>query len=217
MDRNVAVVLSGCGFLDGAEITESVSTLIALSEEEAKVRVFAPNLKLKEVNHQSSEETGEERDLMLEASRISRGNIEDLDTLSEKDFDAIVFPGGYGVAKNLCDFASKGAKAKVLPKIESLLKEFHIASKPIGAFCIAPAMVSLVLGDEGVALTIGNDSETIKEITKTGADHIECRVDDYVTDRENKVISTPAYMCEAKTHEVFKGIKGAIRELMEMA
>lgn len=217
MDRHVAVVLSGCGFLDGAEITESVSTLIALSEEEAKVRVFAPNITLKEVNHASSEETGSERNLLEESARIARGKIEDLEALNEKDFDAIIFPGGYGVAKNLCDFAVKGAGGRALPKVENLLKEFHEASKPIGAFCIAPALVSLVLGDEGVALTIGNDKDTADQISKTGADHVECEVDDYVTDREHKVISTPAYMYDAAPHLVYKGIRGAIRELMEMA
>ena len=217
MDRNVAVVLSGCGYLDGAEITESVSTLIALGEEGAKVRIFAPSKSLKEVQHLSGEETGNEKNVLEESARIARGKIEDLENLDEKDFDAIILPGGFGVAKNLCDFANNGAKANVLPKLKESLLAFHQASKPIGAFCIAPALVALVLGKEGVALTIGDDKATATEIQKTGADHVECRVDDYVTDRENKVITSPAYMYEAEPHLVYKGIRSAIRELMEMA
>jgi enhancing lycopene biosynthesis protein 2 len=217
MERKVAVVLSGCGYLDGAEITESVSSLIALSEEEAVVRVFAPDVDLEEVNHQTTEAIGNKRSVLLESARITRGNIEDLKKLEEKDFDAIVIPGGFGVAKNLSDFAAKGASCKVNEDLSKVIKDFHAASKPIGAFCIAPAVVAKVLGEHGPALTIGNDEATAEEIKKTGSEHVECRVDDYVTDRENKVITSPAYMYEAKPHEVYKGIRGAIRELMEMA
>lgn len=217
MERKVAVVLSGCGYLDGAEITESVSSLIALSEEEAIVRVFAPDVELDEVNHQTSESMGNKRSVKLEAARITRGNIEDLKDLNENEFDAIVLPGGFGAAKNLSDFASKGAGCQVNSDLSKILKDFHAASKPIGAFCIAPAIVAKVLGEEGPALTIGNDEATATEIRKTGSEHIECRVDDYVTDREHKVITSPAYMYDAKPHEVYKGIRGAIRELMEMA
>tara|TARA_B100000482_G_scaffold128674_1_gene93466 strand:- start:1330 stop:1983 length:654 start_codon:yes stop_codon:yes gene_type:complete len=217
MERKVAVVLSGCGYLDGAEVTEAVSSLIALSEEGATVEVFAPKATQKEVDHNSDEETGKERNLFEDVARITRGRVTDLENLKEENFDAMVIPGGFGAAKNLSDFAVKASKGKVLPVLEKAIKDFHAASKPIAVFCIAPAMLSLVLGKEGVALSIGNDEGTAAEIEKTGAEHINCDVDDFVTDREHKVISAPAYMYDAKPHEVYTGIRKAIHELIEMA
>lgn len=217
MERKVAVILSGCGYLDGSEITEAVSTLIALSEEGAIYNCYSIDQEVVEVNHITQDETSVSRNILAESARISRSKIKDISKLDESNYDAIVFPGGYGAAKNLCDFAQNGAKGKVHPMLKDLIKKFHQSSKPIGAFCIAPALIALVLGEEGVALTIGNDKDTVEEIKKTGVDHIECAVDDYVTDRENKLITSPAYMYDAKAHEVFKGIRGAIRELIEMA
>jgi enhancing lycopene biosynthesis protein 2 len=212
MPKKIAVVLSGCGHKDGAEITESVSTLIALSEAGARYKVFAPDQDFK------ADPTGETRNVMTEAARISRGEIEPLNNLKAQDFDGVAFPGGFGAALNLCDWAHKGSKCAVNPEAERVLKEFYEAGKPIAALCIAPALVARVLGPKGVTLTIGNDKETAAEIAKTGAHHEDCAVDDFVTDREHRIVTTPAYMYgEAKPFEVFSGIRKAIRELAEMA
>lgn len=216
MEKNIAVILSGCGFKDGAEITESVSTLIALSEAGANYKVFAPNLEFTAVNH-NTDEKQEPRNALTEAGRIARGQVEDLYNLNPDDFDAVVFPGGFGAANLLSTWASDGARCQVDPKVEKIIKTFHTQSKPIGAMCIAPVVVARVLGSENVNLTIGNAPEVIEEIEKTGAEHVECAVDDYVTDRETKVITTPAYMYEEAPHKVFAGIRKAIQELVEMA
>lgn len=216
--KNVAVVLSGCGFLDGAEITESVSTLILLSEKGVRFQIFAPDMECSDnVNHLSGESETHRKNVMVEAARIARGKVENISQLKATEFDALVFPGGFGVAKNLCNWASKGSQCDVHPEVERVILEFHSNSQPIGAICIAPALVARVLGKHNVALTIGNDEETALEIEKTGATHEACDVEDYVTDRENKVISTPAYMYEAEPHQVFNGIRGLIQELVEMA
>jgi len=216
--KKVAVVLSGCGHLDGAEITESVSALIALSEVGADVMCFAPNEKIHAVSHYGpGSEAGGERNVLVEAARIARGHIHDLRELREKDFDAVVFPGGYGAAKNLSTWASEGANAKVHPEVTRVITEFHKAAKPIGAICIAPTLIAKVLGSEGVNLTIGDDLATAKEIEKTGAQHVKCAVADYVSDRDHKVLTTPAYMYNARPHEVFTGIRKLVRELVEMA
>jgi enhancing lycopene biosynthesis protein 2 len=212
MSKKIAVVLSGCGHKDGAEITESVSTLIALSEAGAEYKVFAPDQEFK------ANPTGDTRNVMTEAARISRGEIEALKNLKAEDFDGVAFPGGFGAALNLCDWAHKGSKCTVNPEAERVLKEFFEAGKPIAALCIAPALVARVLGSKGVTLTIGNDKETAAEIAKTGAHHENCAVDDFVTDREHRIVTTPAYMYgEAKPFEVFSGIRKAMRELVEMA
>lgn len=215
--KTIAVVLSGCGFKDGAEITESVSTLISLSELGANYQVFAPNIDFTPTNHISGQ-SGEKRNVLTEASRISRGDIKDLKELSSKSFDAVVFPGGFGAALHLCTWAKDGANCTVHPEAKRVLEEFYNDGKPIGAICISPALVAKVLGSKNVTLTIGDDKETAQEIEKTGAHHENCAVDDYVTDRENKIISTPAYMYDdAKPNKVFTGINRAIKELTEMA
>lgn len=215
--KKVAVVLSGCGFLDGTEITEAISTLIALSEAGAQYTCFAPDQEIKAVDHIKQAPTTESRNALTEAARIARSQIQNLRELKENDFDAVVFPGGYGAAKVLSSWATNGANATVHPEVSRVITEFHKAAKPIGAICIAPTLIAKTLGSQGVNLTIGNDAGTAAEIEKTGARHVNCPVTDYVSDRDHKVLTTPAYMYEAKPHEVFTGIRKMIRELVEMA
>lgn len=217
MAKKVAVVLSGCGFKDGAEITESVSSLIALSEFGISYQCFAPSLTFSSASHSKLLSASAQRNVLEEAGRIARGQILDLAELQEKNFDAIVFPGGYGAALHLCTWASNGAACSVHPEVARVITEFHKADKPIGAICIAPVLVAKVLGSTGLSLTIGNDAETAAEIAKTGAHHVNCAVTDYISDRDHKVLTTPAYMYEAKPFEVFTGIRKMIRELVEMA
>ncbi len=216
--KHIAVVLSGCGHKDGAEITEAVSTIIALSQAGAKYEVFAPNFDFHPINHLTSHSDSEKlRNCLIEAARIARGEAKDLAALHQKNFDAVVFPGGFGAALHLSTWGHKGSKCQVHPEVERVIKEFHKSSKPIGAICIAPTLVAKVLGAENVTVTIGNDKEVADEIRKTGAQHVDCPVEDYITDRLHKVITTPAYMYDTEPHKVFKGISGLIKELVEMA
>jgi enhancing lycopene biosynthesis protein 2 len=216
--KKVAVVLSGCGFLDGAEITEAISTLIALSEAGAETTCFAPNEDFKVTPHYGEAKSSETRNALIESARICRGKIQDIRELREKDFDAVVFPGGYGAALNLSSWGHEGAKGSVNADVKRVIIEFHKSAKPIGAMCIAPTLVAKILGSEGVNVTIGNDEATASEIAKTGAQHVKCEVTDYVSDRDHKVLTTPAYMYgEAKPSDVFTGIRKMIRELVEMA
>lgn len=219
--KRIAVVLAGCGHKDGTEITEAVSTLIALSEAKAQYEVFAPDRDFSVTDHTENtlEPSAEFRNLLKESARISRGHIKNLQDLSARDFDGIVFPGGFGAALHLCTWAKTGAKCEVHPEVERVIREFHTQEKPIAAICIAPALVARVLGPEKITVTIGkNDAITTAEIEKTGAIHEDCDVTDYVTDREHRIITTPAYMFgDAKPFEVFTGIRKAVRELVEMA
>ena len=217
MQRKIAVILSGCGYLDGSEITEAVSSLIALDQCGVKYKCFAVEKEVATVDHVTKTETAEKRCTLAEAARITRSEISTLSELQEKDFDGVLLPGGYGAAKTLSTFAIEGAKGKVHPEMKRILESFHSASKPIAAFCIAPATVALTLGKHNIEITIGNDKETASEIEKTGAQHVECAVDDFVTDRENKIITSPAYMYDATPSKVFAGIQKAVREFVEMA
>jgi len=216
--KKIAVVLSGCGFQDGSEITEAVSLLIALNEAGGEVTCFAPDVQISVNNHLTGKPETEKRSLLAESARIARGQVTDLKNLHAKDFDAIAFPGGYGAAKNLSNWAEKGAACEVNADVKRVIEEFHAASKPIGAVCIAPVLVAKVLGKFKPTLTIGNDAATAAEIVKAGGVHEECPVDDYISDRETKLVTTPAYMYgDAKPNEVFKGIFGLAHELVEWA
>ena len=214
----IAVVLSGSGFLDGTEITEAISLLIALNQAGAQVSCFAPDITLNVVTHLDGTLLNEKRIVLQESARIARGEVKPLAQLQAKDFDAVIFPGGYGAAKNLSNWAEKGAACEVNADVKRVILDFHKESKPIGALCIAPVLVAKVLGDKKVTVTIGDDADTAAEIKKTGAQHEDCPVDDYITDRETKVVTTPAYMYgNAKPNEVFAGIFGLAHEIVEWA
>jgi enhancing lycopene biosynthesis protein 2 len=214
--KKVAVVLSGCGYKDGSEITEVVSSLICLSKEGAQHRCFAPNILMPSINHLTGE-TEEPRNVLYESARIARGQVEDLKLLNEEEFDAILFPGGFGAATNLCDWATKGADCTVLPEVEKAVESFYKKGKPIGAICIAPVIIAKVLGKHKITLTIGDDKATATEVNKTGAHHENCPVTEYISDRNNKILTTPAYMYQAKPHAAFLGISKMLREFLEMA
>lgn len=216
--KKIAVVLSGCGNKDGAEITEAVSLIVGLSQAGAEMTYFAPDLEFEPQNFLTDEKTGSKRNVMVESARITRSRMNDLASLKASDFDGLAMPGGFGAALHLSDWALKGARCSVHPELERVLREFHKQSKPIAAICIAPAVVARVLGSERITLTLGNDPEAIQEVSKTGAQHEICPVEDYITDRIHKIVTTPAYMYgSAKPHEVFRGIGGLVREFVEMA
>ena len=217
--KKIAVILSGCGHRDGAEITESVSLLIALSQAGAQVSCFAPDLDVTPKNHFTGEPlAGETRNLLAEAARICRGKVKSLSELQAKNFDGLAVAGGMGVALHLSNWAERGPQCEVLTEFEKVVKDFFQMEKPIAAVCIAPAIVARILGSQKVTLTIGTSSELIEKIKKTGALHVECPVDDYITDRDKKIISTPAYMdSKARPDQIFVGIQGLSRELVEMA
>ena len=217
MAKKIAIILSGCGNKDGAEITEAVSLIVNLSAAGAEMKFFAPNSEFTPKNFLTNEPLEQKRNIMVEASRISRSEMNDLSTLNANDFDGLAFPGGFGAALHLSNWGEAKSKCKVHPLVEKAIQDFYKQSKPIAAICIAPTLVAKVLGPNGVTVTLGSDPEVAKEIEKLGAQHVDCPVTDYITDREHKVISTPAYMHNAKPHEVFQGISGLVKEFIEMA
>jgi len=215
--KKIGVVLSGCGVRDGSEIHEAVFALLAIDQAECEAICMAPNADFAVTDHLTMQETGEKRNILVESARIARGKIRDIKDVKAADLDAVVFPGGFGAAKNLCDFAVKGATASVHPEVARLLKEMVAAKKPIGAICIAPALIAAALGrDIAPALTIGNDAGTAAEINKTGAIHQECPVTGFVIDTKNKIFSTPAYMLATRITEVQQGIEKCVKEVIKL-
>ena len=214
----VGVILSGCGFKDGAEIHEATLTLLALDEAGAAIACLAPNMpQASVVNHRTGAAGGEKRNVLAESARIARGRVQDLADVGPDDFDAVVLPGGFGAALNLCDFAIKGAGCGIHPEVERLLIGMHAAGKPIGAWCIAPAVVARALANRGVQLTIGTDPETAHALEMLGAKHVSTPVDGVVVDEANRVVSTPAYMLAASIKEIRAGIEKAVGEVLRLA
>jgi len=213
----VAVVLAGCGYLDGAEIRESVLSLLYLDQLGAKVHCFAPDIEQHHVvDHLAKSEAPESRNVLKEAARIARSDIQPLSALNPKEFDALVLPGGYGVAKNLSDLAFKGKDATVLPAYASVIEAFHNAGKPIGAICIAPAVVALALKHKGVTLTIGEDAGTAAVIEASGNKHQNSPTDQVVVDSKHRIASCSAYMRDDAIARVAEGIQKCIAAVMAM-
>ncbi len=215
-NKKIAVILCGSGYKDGSEIRESVLTLLALSEEGASVQCFAPDdLQFDVVNCLTGDTIkGETRNMLVESARIARANVLPIQKLNASEFDGIILPGGFGAAKNLCDFAFKGSEGSVRPDLMSVLKDFHTHKKPIGAICIAPAIIALAFKGEGLSLTLGEESDAA-EIIKLGHNHIVCPASECVIDRPHKIVCTPAYMYDnASLADIFKGIKSLTREIL---
>jgi enhancing lycopene biosynthesis protein 2 len=213
----VGVVLSGCGVYDGAEIHEATLTLLYLSQAGAEIVCMAPDTsQMHVIDHTKGEPAeGESRNVLVEAARIARGEIKKMDKVQAADLDAVIFPGGFGAAKNLCDFAVKGPDCTVGPCVEKLVKDMLAAKKPMGFECIAPAIAAKLI--DGVQVTIGMDQETAAGIEKMGGKHVDCQVDGIVVDEAYKVVTTPAYMLGSGIADVAKGIEKLVSKVIELA
>ena len=214
--KRVLVVLSGCGVFDGTEIHEAVITLVALSKAGATWEFAAPNRPLWHViNHQAGNEAADSRNVLVESARIARGPVIDAKEIDQSNYDALFFPGGFGAAKNLSTVAFDGPDCTIDPDVERIICDFHGAGKPIGAVCIAPTLLVRALGVGSV--TIGSDEGTAQAIEAMGGRHVVAAVTEAVVDTENKLVTAPAYMCEAPLHEIAVGIENAVSKTLSMA
>lgn len=212
--KKFAVVLCGCGCYDGSEIHESVMTLLAIDRNECQYSIFAPDAdQYHVINHYTKQATDEKRNMLAEAARIARGDIQPLSALKVSDFDAIVFPGGFGAAKNLFTYAVEGTNAVAIPEVERVVREFYAAHKPIGALCIAPVMIAKILGN--VTITVGVDQKTIADVESFGAKHINTQQTEVIADKENKVFTTPCYMLPATIGDIADCADNLIKAILE--
>ncbi len=213
--RKFAVVLSGCGVFDGAEIHEATLTLLAIKKQGADYEIFAPDTDQHHViNHLTGKEMGEKRNVLVESARIARGKIKPLSQFKANEVDAIIFPGGFGAAKNLSDFAFNGSRSKVNAEVARAIKDMASAHKPIGALCIAPTLVANVLGN--VTITIGQDADTAGEVEKLGAVHVKTQPREVVVDHKNKIVTNPCYMIESSIVDIAEGAENVVKEMIKM-
>jgi enhancing lycopene biosynthesis protein 2 len=216
MTKKIAVILSGCGVYDGAEIHESVITLLRLDQRGAEVQCFAPNIaQMHVINHLTGEEMPESRNVLVESARIARGQVKDLGEADVDDFDALIVPGGFGAAKNLSNFAVEGANCTVHPQVLELAEAFAEAGKPVGLICISPALAAKIYGP-GVVCTIGTDAATANAIDKMGGTHEACAVSEIVEDTARKLVTTPAYMSAKTIGEAASGINKLVDRIIEL-
>lgn len=214
--KKVAVILSGCGVFDGAEIFESTLTLLHLDRLNTDVTCFAPDIEQHHViDHRTGEPMEEKRNVLTEACRINRGQVQPLQEATPESFDAVIVTGGFGVAKNFSDFAFKGADCEIYEPFAELIREFHAQKKPIGMICIAPALLPKILG-KGISCTIGHDAATSGVIDSMGGIHIGCSVDSIIIDYEHKVVTTPAYMEAKRITEADQGIAALVAKVVDL-
>jgi enhancing lycopene biosynthesis protein 2 len=215
--KKVAVILSGCGVFDGSEIHEAVSTLLALDLAGAEYHCFAPNmLQTQVINHLTRQNQNETRNVLEEAARIARGKIRDIKDANPNEFDAAIYPGGFGAAGNLCNFSEKNTGMEINMDVLTFAKMMKQLEKPQGFICIAPVMISKIYGP-GVEQTIGYDDTTKSAIEKMGGIHVGCSVTNAVVDQKYKVVTTPAYMLAQSIGETFTGVTRLVKDVLEMA
>jgi enhancing lycopene biosynthesis protein 2 len=213
--KKFAVVLAGCGVYDGSEIHEAVCVLLAIDKIGCEYECFAPDVNQYHViNHLTGKVEKEVRNVLVESARIARGKVKKLTTFDPKNFDAIVFPGGFGVAKNLCTFAFDGADCLVNPETEKAIVKAHKAGIPIGALCISPVLIAKVVGNATV--TIGNDIDTTIAVENMGAIHQNTSGSEFIIDKENKIVSSPCYMLNSPINVIAQGAENVIQALMEL-
>jgi len=212
----MAVVLSGCGVFDGAEIHEAVLTMLAIARQGGEYQCFAPNVDQHHVvNHLTGTEMNETRNVLVESARIARGRVEDMKAYDPAHFDALVMPGGFGAAKNLSSFAFDGPGCTVDADVADAVRRTHAAGKPIGALCIAPVILAKVLGDG--ELTIGEDAQVASAIEAMGARHRKAGHGEVVVDEGLRIVTTPCYMLDATIDQIAQGADNAIRALLDLA
>ncbi|BDH44428.1 glyoxalase [Salmonella enterica subsp. enterica serovar Choleraesuis] len=215
--KKIGVILCGCGVFDGSEIHEAVITLLEIARQGAEAVCFAPDKPQADViNHLTGQSMNEQRNVLVEAARIARGQIRPLSEARAEELDALVVPGGFGAAKNLSDFASAGSACVVDPELLRLARDCHSAGKPLGFICIAPALLPVII-PESLRLTIGTDVDTAEAIEEMGGEHVPCPVEDVVIDQEQKVVTTPAYMLAQRIDEAAMGIGKLVSRVLEMA
>lgn len=210
----IAVILSGCGALDGSEIHEATLTLLALDRAGLHYQCLAPNILQSRVTNMlnKKEITDAPRQVLEESARIARGNIKAIASAKPADYAAVIFPGGFGAALNLCSFGLDKTDYSIQSDVLKFTRAMIEAKKPAGFICIAP-VIAAKLYPVGVRLTIGDDKDTVALLTNMGVQHVNCIATHCVVDEKYNVVSTPAYMVAHSIKEVATGIECLVKEL----
>jgi enhancing lycopene biosynthesis protein 2 len=216
--KKIAVILAGCGRMDGSEIHESVLTLLSIQQAGAKYQCFSLDLEQYHViNHLTNQNVTESRNMLIESARIARGDVINLANIDVNEFDGLIIPGGNGIAANLFSLLQDSENYTVNELVAQTARQFTQANKPVGFICIAPVMIPAIY-DFPVNMTIGNDKATADLVEQRGAIHHSCNTTEVYVDEEHKIVTTPAYMMANSIVEAYSGINKlcfALIQLME--
>jgi enhancing lycopene biosynthesis protein 2 len=213
--KKFAIILAGCGVYDGAEIHEAVMSMYAVMKNGAEYQIFAPDIAQHHVvNHLTGAVMPETRNVLVESARIARGNIKPVTKLNPRDFDALLFPGGFGVAKNLCSYAFEGEHCKVNPDISILIKEVVSLRKPIGALCISPVLLAKIMGD--VTITVGPDEDDAANVIAMGAQHVATKHGEVIIDEKHRLFTTPCYQLKSTIVQVAEGADNIVKAMLKV-
>ena len=211
--KKFAIILAGCGVYDGSEIHEAVMSMYAVMKNGAEYQLFAPDIQQHHVvNHLTGAEMPETRNVLVESARIARGNILPLNKLNLRDFDALIFPGGFGVAKNLCSYAFKGADCDVRPLVSKVIKDAVSKCKPIGALCISPVLFAKIL--KNVTITVGPEEADAANVKVMGAKHIATNHGEVIIDEKHRLFSTPCYQLESTIVQIAEGADNLVKAML---
>ena len=227
LSMKIGVLLSGCGVYDGAEIQESVLTLLAIEEMGAEaICISVDENQYHIVNHLTGEEMPGARNMLVEAARIARGKIHEISTISPSMIDALIIPGGFGSAKNFTKWAFAGPECEINPKVKLLLVNMINVGKPIVALCVSPIIVAKALQDSKIhtKMTIGTDQEPspyditsfVDGLRTSNVETSMKSVHEIEIDSKNKIITAPCYMMEASILDVRKNIQKALEALKDL-
>lgn len=223
----IGVLLSGNGVYDGAEIHEAVLTLLAIEEmgwSSVCISIDRPQHHV--INHITGEPMDESRNMLVEAARIARGNIQNITEIQPADIDALVIPGGFGSAKNFSSWAFEGPAGSILPEVKLLLVNLVNVGKPIVALCVSPVVVALALQGSGIhaQLSLGSTQEPSPYditafnagLSQTGAHTAEKTIREVLVDPHNRIVCAPCYMMNATLSEVRGNIVQALNALNDL-
>lgn len=212
--KKFAIILAGCGVYDGSEIHEAVMSMYAVMKNGAEYQLFAPDIQQHHVvNHLTGAEMPETRNVLIESARIARGNIQPLNKLDARDFDALLFPGGFGVAKNLCSYAFKGANCDVRPLVSKVIQDAVNKCKPIGALCISPVLFAKIF--EGVTITVGADEMDAENVRAMGAKHIAATHGEVIYDEKHRLFTTPCYQLQSTIVQIAEGADNIVKAMLK--
>lgn len=223
MTNRIALFLSGSGYLDGSEITEATSLIIALSKYGIAVDFFAPNRNQSDVvNHNTNQESSESRNILIESARITRGNVLPLDEFNAELYNAVVLPGGFGAVKNFTTFLQDGHNAQLHSDIKKALENAIFHKLWIVGICAAPLVIALALRDlniENSTISFGDQNNSVDFINALNhwkIKHAETKIDEHHIDYHNKLITSGAYMFhDASPYDIYICSDIIIKELSE--
>ena len=212
--KKTAIILSGCGQVDGSETHETILTILALEQHNLDWEGLAPSGLQTEVydHYTNTKENISPSSMITEAARLVRGNITIINAVNASDYAAVIIPGGAGVIKNLSNYSTAGINFTIHPELLAFMATIVRLQIPAGFICIAPILIPKLYGNKP-KLTIGSNVELAAKIVQIGGEHCDCLANDIVIDHAQKIVSTPANMVAKNIVEVYHGIYKLVTQI----